>query len=138
MNFNFTTRTVRNVAIFLCTYSGTARSTCTLRLYGGDMPSKETLTNWTSANLPANFLVSILGIATAPSGIVLGDFTNVAAVNSGTATWFSLQLVTGMIFGDISDLNGDGMLKLDDPYITTGVKYGMQNFTLNFPMNYEL
>ena len=138
MNFNFTAPTVRNIAVFLCTASGSANSPCTLKLYGGEMPSKETLTNWTAANLPTNFLVSISGSATAPSSLLLGGFNNPAAVNSGTATWFSLQLVTGLIFGDISDLSGNGMLKLDDPYISAGVKYGMQNFTLVFPSNYEV
>lgn len=64
------------------------------------------------------------------------------AQSSGQATWFAMLAWNGsttlcVIVGDVSDLNGDGMIKLADTNIVSGDRYLMKGIKLRFPMEFE-
>ena len=118
-----------------------------IRIYSGEPPSQATLDSLTSATLSANYLVefSINGKA-----ITIGNtagwagVANALAKSSGLATWFCAYYNDnynsdpgGFMVGSISTLNGDGVLRLNNPNIVAGHTYSMQNFEWTIPLNYN-
>lgn len=89
-----------------------------------------------------NDLLCTLAYAT---GVVLNNTVTFpqtvysTAVASGEATWFAMYNSNArIIFGDISLLDGNGMLKMPSTTIVAGGSYRVMQIQLSLPYEYNL
>lgn len=118
-------------------------------IFKGAMPSISEIasnprTYYTSTRLQDQLLnYSYSGITkTAPTlnSNKLSDIPEVAATQSGTATWCAIlgyPTLTFAMVGDISTLDGDGFLKIPDVNILVGTAYKVIGLTVTLPLEYS-
>ena len=109
------------------------RSAVTLTVQNAFFRNADRLLNLDYTNLFNGFSDGAVNFKESPFNV---------AMNSGVATWFALLAWNSStsycnVFGDVSDLEGNGMIKLPNVNIVVGDRYNMKPLKLVFPLEFE-
>jgi hypothetical protein len=130
--------------------SGAMNAAGTLYLMKGAMPTVEWMkgansasnfTSTTSGNRGSDLLCTLLYATGVVSNntVTFPQTVYATAAASGEATWFaSYNSNSRVFFGDISLLDGNGMLKMPTTNIVAGGSYRVMQIQLSLPYEYNL